>query len=158
MSSGYEVDPELLGRLAAQLEETGKALKTVAGQGVAHGAAISSLRTSMDSAHARLKTVETAINGNGNAGMRTEIQLLKRDIESACKDLDALRSWKDGISDKKVQRLEQAQEAGKAKNTQIWLAAVALLVALGSMIGSCGPQWVKAWEPDKQHSAPLAPR
>jgi predicted nucleic acid-binding Zn-ribbon protein len=147
--SGREVDPELLGRLAERLEETGRALKALTSQAVQNQAQLSSLHTKVDSAHARLKVIEHKVDGNGGRGLKTEVELLKNDLRRIEDGLKTMQKWRESLSDKKVQELQEAHKEGKTRSLQVWLAAIALLVALGSMIGSCGPQWFKAWRPDK---------
>lgn len=147
---GREVDPELLGRLAEKLDETGRALKTLTAQQVQTQSLLSSLKTKVDSAHARVKQLETKIDGDGGArGLRTEFELLKKDVDNVDAGLKTVQKWREGLSDKKVQELQQAQKDGRARSLQVWLTVMALVIALGSMLANCGPQWARAWEPDK---------
>jgi predicted nucleic acid-binding Zn-ribbon protein len=146
---GREVDPELLGRLAERLEETGRALKANSIQVVQVQTQLSSLDTKVESAHARLKTVEHIVNGNGGKGLKTELELAKKDIETADAGLKTLQKWREGLSDRKVQNLEEAQREGKTASRNTILTIIAIAIALGSMFASCGPQWFKAMSPDK---------
>ena len=146
---GREVDPELLGRLAERLEETGRALKANSIQVVQVQTQLSSLDTKVDSAHARLKTIEHIVNGNGGKGLKTELELVKKDITTADEGLKTLKKWREGLSDRKVQNLEEAQREGKTASRNTILTIIAIAIALGSMFASCGPQWFKAMSPDK---------
>jgi predicted nucleic acid-binding Zn-ribbon protein len=147
MMSGREVDPELLGRLAERLEETGRTVKAFSAQNAQLSVQVSSLQTSVDSAHARLKGIEHTVNGNGGKGLKTELELAKKDIELAEDGVKALQKWREGLGDKKIEDLQAAQKEGRAglRNTILTLAAI--FIALGSMFASCGPQWFKAWGP-----------
>ncbi len=147
--SGREVDPELLGRLAERLEETGRALKTLTSQAVQNQAQLSSLHTKVDSAHARLKVIEHKVDGNGTRGLKTEVELIKKDVENVEDGLKTMQKWREGLSDKKVQELQEAQKEGRSNTRNTALTIIAIAIALGSMFASCGPQWFKAWGPDK---------
>jgi predicted nucleic acid-binding Zn-ribbon protein len=147
--SGREVDPELLGRLAERLEETGRALKANSLQMTQVQTQVSSLDTKVDSAHARLKTIEHIVNGNGGKGLKTELELAKKDIETADAGVKSLQRWREGLGDKKIQSLEEAQKEGRASTRNTILTLIAIAIALGSMFASCGPQWFKAMSPNK---------
>ena len=146
--SGHEVDPELLGRLAERLEETGRAFKAISLQMTQVQTQVSSLQTSVDSAHARLKTIEYTVNGNGNKGLKTELELAKKDIATTSNGLGALQKWREGLSDKKINELQDAQKEGRTTTRNTVLTIVAIVIALGSMVASCGPQWLKAVSPN----------
>lgn len=142
--SGREVDPELLGRLAERLEETGRALKSISVQVNQVSHQVSSLDTKVESAHARLKTIEHIVNGNGGKGIKTELELAKKDIENVEGDVQALVKWKENVGDRKITDLKDAQEKSQDNTRNTFLTLLAVAIALGSMISSCGPQWLKA--------------
>lgn len=144
-----DIDPKLLGRLAATLEENGTALKTIQATQTQAAGERSANKSSTESAHARLKTLEHTVNGNGGDGLKTKIRLLEQDLKVTKAELDKLEKWKDSLGDKQIAELQQEKKDGKERGLQIWLAVAALLIAIGSMVGSCGPQWFKAWGPDK---------
>lgn len=147
--SGREVDPELLGRLAERLEETGRALKALTSQAMQNQAQLSSLHTKVDSAHARLKVIEHKVDGNGTRGLKTELELAKKDIENVEEGLKTMQKWRESLSDKKVQELQDAHKEGRSNTRNTVLTLIAIAIALGSMIASCGPQWIKAMGPDR---------
>lgn len=75
--SGDGIDPGLLGRLAGSLDEQGQALKSIqSAHAVIHGK-VSSHEAQIESAHARIKTLEQHINGNGDDGLKTAVRLVQ---------------------------------------------------------------------------------
>jgi predicted nucleic acid-binding Zn-ribbon protein len=138
---------ELLGRMAAGLEEAGRALKTVQSQQLQLQAAVSSLHTKVDSAHSRIKSLEHKVDGNGSKGLKTEVELLKHKLEGSDDGLKKLQTWRESLGDKKIQTLEEETRDARKSRLTTFLTVGALLVAIGSMAANCGPQWVKAWSP-----------
>ena len=153
---GHGLPGELLGQLAESLEETGRALKDLTSKTAGVHVQTSSLQTGLDSAHARLKKVEDSINGNGSAGLKTELGLVKKDIENIANDLRVLTEWRNSLTENKIKVLEVAQAEskkshadGRIKGRNSLLTLLAIVIALGSMLSNCGPQWIKAWGSEK---------
>lgn len=90
-----DYDKTLLGRLGGSLDEQGRALKTIQGGQIVLQAKSATHDTQIDSAHARLKSLEHSIHGNGSDGLRTEMRLVqesqKRLSEDFSKSQDGLQ-------------------------------------------------------------------
>ena len=87
-----DIDPELMGRVAERMEESGRALKTIQSQLNDHGARVSAAEAKLDSAHARIKKLEDVVNGNGSKGLKTDIELAKSGLKNLEEDIKELKA------------------------------------------------------------------
>lgn len=148
--TGRDVDLELLGRLAERMEEAGRGFKAISVQQVEISNQLSSLQTSVDGVNARLKRLETTINGNGHHGLKTEVELLKQRVKTAETGIGAVSTWRESLSAEKVRDLKDERKEHKAsRGPSFWLTLAAVVISLGSMLATCGPQWQKAWAKDQ---------
>jgi len=138
------INQELLGRLAQGLEESGHALKAQSAKLTQICVQVGSIETQLVSAHARLKKLEEKIDGNGNQGLRTDIALARKEISGISETLKGLQIWRRELGDKKFNELKTEARQDKNLRWMVVLALASMLIALGSLVGTCGPKLLKA--------------
>lgn len=148
------LDPELLGRIAGSLEEQGLALRQLQVSVVANNVQTGENKTKIDSAHARLKNLEEAVNGNGKPGLKTDQALLQQQLASAQEDIKTLKTWREGLGDRKIQTLEQEKREEKRVRNATILTVIAIVISFASMVSNCGPQWNKAMDKNEATGSP----
>lgn len=153
--SDAKIDNELLLRIAEGLETAGASYRDVKDDITAMRQDITAMRgelftntASVKSAHARLKGIETALNGEGqDKGIRVRLELIDNDLAALKDSVSAINDWRNNLSEKKIDELKSDTKTSRASHGQLWLTVAALAIAAASMIGSCGPQIMKAWAP-----------
>lgn len=142
--AGRELDPDLLGRLATLLDESGNAQKTLQVQVARLSAQLSAQQSELNSAHARVKQLERKVDGNGgNDGLRTNMRLVQQKSDQLDVDVKALETWRQGSGEKKLQKVESQGLADRTLRWSIMLGIGAIIISIMSVVGNCAPSLIK---------------
>ena len=146
-----QVDSELLGRMAASMEETSRAMRSIEAEVHQLGKTGAEVQTSLRSAHARIQKIEAKLDGNGgDDGIKTELRVTQRDLKASREDIQALEKWRQDVA---KQSLEKAENKIEKTGDRHWSIYIALIVAAISLVMStvnCGPRVKAKYEEAKE--------
>jgi predicted nucleic acid-binding Zn-ribbon protein len=142
-----DLDPELIGRLAGGLEETGSALKSLQVSMSMVVERLSAVETKVDAAHARLGKLESKLDGSaGSDGVRAEIAVLKSSLSTAKNDVKDLQSWKNNFNNKQIEiirgELQRTKDDGLKNRDFRWSTLIGVggaLMAAVALLKDCAP-------------------
>lgn len=136
-----DVDSELLGRIAASLEENSRAMRTIEGEVHQLGRDVAEVKTSLRSAHARIRGIEDKLDGSGSGdGLKTELRVTQRDLQDVIEDVSDLEKWRKEHANKSLQKAENKIEKTDDRHWAIYIAIIAAAISIVTSGITCGPQ------------------
>lgn len=143
------INQELMGRMAAGLEEAGHALKVQSVKLTQLCVQVGSLETQSTSDRNRLEKVEEKIDGNGSIGLRTEIAVIRKEVNNLSENVKNIQNWRRELGDKKFSELKDENRQNKNLRWMIILTTISIIIALTSLVSTCAPKLIKVFSEEE---------